>query len=110
MGAAVFYEKSVVGSGVARHAVGKMLELADEFFALGFAIFAAAGIADANHDLIEVVEEFCRAAFWHAIFYPVVADACDGFEEGAAAVRELDPVDGEVDIWTVTGGIIPDFQ
>lgn len=46
----------------------------------------------------------------HAVFDAVFADARGGFEKGSAAVAELDPVDGEVDVGTVAGGVIPDTE
>ena len=36
------------------------------------------------------------------------ANATDSLEKSAAAVAELNPIDGEVDVGAVAGGIIPD--
>ncbi len=40
----------------------------------------------------------------------MTADIGGSFEHGAGAVSELDSVEREVDIWAVTGGIIPNFK
>ena len=46
----------------------------------------------------------------HTVFYAMLADAADGLEQGATAVAELNPVDWEVDVGAVAGGVIPDAE
>lgn len=45
-----------------------------------------------------------------AVFEAVFADDADRFEQGPGGVGELDPVDGEVDVRSEAGGVIPDFE
>lgn len=112
-GAEVGFENSIsdkkvaVGAGVTRHALGKVFELTGYFLALGLAVFAPAGVAQQDDQLVEIVQEFVGTAFGHAVDDAVLSDAARGFDEGAAAVPELHPIDGEVDVRAVTGGVIP---
>jgi len=104
----MFFKKVAVRAGVAGHAAGKFLKVPCDFFALGFAVFAAPGVAEGDEKLIEVVKEFVGTAFGHAVFDAVFSDAAGSLEKGAAAVAELDPVDGKMDVGAVAGGVIPD--
>ena len=47
---------------------------------------------------------------WEAVFEAVFANDTDRFEQGPGGVGELDPVDGEVDVRSEAGGVIPDFE
>ena len=90
------------------HATGEFFHLAEDLFAQRLAVFAPAGVAQGDVELVEVVEEFLwAAALWHAVFDAVPPDAGGGFEQGAAAVAELHPVDGEVDVGAVAGAVVP---
>ena len=95
---------------MAPHAPGEVFHFTQDFLALGFAVFATAGIAECDDELVEVVEEFVGSTTEHAVFDAVFTDAADGLEKSAAAVTELNPIDGEVDVGAVAGGIIPDTE
>lgn len=56
------------------------------------------------------MQELAGTTTGYAVFDAVFSDAGGGFQEGAAAVAELNPVDGKVDIRAVTGGVIPDTE
>lgn len=97
-----------VSAGVTGHAAGEVFELTGDLLALGLAVFATTGVAKGDGELVEVAKEFVRAAFGHAVLDAVFADAAGGFEQGPTAVAELNPVDGEMNVRAVAGGVIPD--
>lgn len=103
-------QQVAVGAGVATHAPGEVFHFAQDLFALGFAILATAGVAEGDDELVEIVEELVRSTTRHAVFDAVFANATDRLEKGAAAVTELNPVDGKVDVGAVAGGVIPDTE
>lgn len=100
-------KKIAMGAGVTRRALGEEFEFTGHFLALGLAVFAPAGVAQQDDQLVEIVQEFVGTAFGHAVDDAVLSDAARGFGEGAAAVPELYPVDREVNVGAVTGGVIP---
>lgn len=106
----MFFKEVTMSACVACHAMGKAFQGAGDFLALSSAVFAATGVSQRDEELIEIVQEFAGAAKGHAVFDAVFSDAGGGFEEGAAAVSELDPVNREVNIGTVAGGVIPDAE
>ena len=107
---AMLFQQVTVGAGVAPHAPGEAFHLTQDFLAQGFTILATAGVAEGDDELVEVVEEFVGSTSGHAVFDAVFADAADSLEKGAAAVAELNPIDREVDVGAVAGGIIPDTE
>jgi len=84
--------------------------LAEGLLAQGFAVLATPGVAEGDDELVEFAEEFVGSTTGHAFFYAVFADAVNCLEKGAAAVTELNPIDGEVDVGAMAGGVIPDVE
>ena len=109
-GGAMLFQQVSVGAGVAPHAPGEVLHLTQDFLAQGFTILTTSSVAEGDDELVEIVEEFVGSTTGHAVFDAVFADAVDSLEKGAAAVAELNPIDGEVDVGAVAGGIIPDTE